>query len=140
MDTALQATTERKRGHIWDILATVEPHSFGLGISAPPPCFQVLFGKVQQCCISRDQTTRDFKSYHLQAGVCHLCPPPFLSAVDLHEKKSFFYFFLLFLRALMASSGGHVPLRPPLGPALEDSTDTLCCITDGDPWSVKQHH
>ena len=22
----------------------------------------------------------------------------------------------------------------------EDSTDTMCCITDGDPWSVKQHH
>ena len=34
-------------------------------------------------------------------------PLPFLSAV--HEKK---------IRALMATSGGHVPPRPPLGPAL----------------------
>ena len=22
----------------------------------------------------------------------------------------------------------------------EDSTDTMCCVTDGDPWSAKQHH
>ena len=36
MEFAMQATTEWKRGHIWDILATVQPHSFGLGISAPP--------------------------------------------------------------------------------------------------------
>ena len=21
----------------------------------------------------------------------------------------------------------------------EDSTDTTCCVTDGDPWSAKQH-
>ena len=106
----MQATTEWKRGHIWNILNTVQPHSFGLGISAPTPCFRVLFGKVEQCCISCDQTTGDFKSHHLQAGVSHLCPPPppFLSAV--HEKSFFF-----FLRALMTSSGGHVPLRPPLG-------------------------
>ena len=26
-----QATTEWKRGHIWDILATVQPHSLGTG-------------------------------------------------------------------------------------------------------------
>ena len=121
MDIALQATTGWKRGHIWDILATVEPHSFGLGISAPPPpCFRVLFGKVQQCCISRDQTTRDFKSYHLQAGVSHLCPPPFLSAIDLHEKKSFFYFLLFFkgTHGLFGGGGGgggraRAPQAPP---------------------------
>ena len=56
----------------------------------PPPCFRVLFGKVQKSCISRDQTTGAFKSHHLQAGVSHLCPPPpFLSAV--HEKSVVFF-------------------------------------------------
>ena len=75
MEFAMQATTEWKRGHIWDILATVQPYSFGLGISVPP-CFRVLFGKVQQCCISRDQTTGDLKSHHLQAGVTALSVPP----------------------------------------------------------------
>ena len=68
-------------------------YRFGLGISAPPPCFRVLFGKVQQCCISRDQTTGDLKSHHLQAGVTALSVPPpphtFLSAV--HEKSVCFF-------------------------------------------------
>ena len=35
MEFAMQATTELKKGHILDILATVQPHSFRLGISAP---------------------------------------------------------------------------------------------------------
>ena len=85
------------------------------GDKCPPPCFRVLFGKVQKSCISRDQTTGAFKSHHLQAGVSHLCPPPlppFLSAV--HEKSFFFFFF----RALMASSvggggGARAPQAPP---------------------------
>ena len=74
----------------------------------PPPCFRVLFGKVQKCSILRDQTTGD-----LNPIICkfYLCPPspPFLSAV--HEKK----FFLSFLRALLASSGGgaRAPQAPP---------------------------
>ena len=113
----MQTKTEWKRGHIWDILAIVQPHSLGTGDKCPP-CFRVLFGKVQQCSILRDQTTGDLKSHHLQTGVTALSvpPPPFLSAV--YEKKVF----CVFLRALMASSaGGHVPLStppPPLGPAL----------------------
>ena len=110
MGFAMQVTTEWKRGHFWDILATFQPHSLGTGDKCPPPCFRVLFGNVQQCSILRDQTTEDLKSHHLQAGVTALSvPPPFLSAV--HD-------FLDFLRALTASSGGgggHVPLRPRLG-------------------------
>ena len=81
MEFAIQATTEWKRGHIWDILATVQSHSLGAGDKCPP-CFRVLFGKVQQCFILRDQTTGDLKSHHLQAGVTALSvPTPFLSAV-----------------------------------------------------------
>ena len=90
------------------------------GDKCPPPCFRVLFGKVQQCCISRDQTTGDLKSHHLQAGVTALSVPP------PHTHTLFFQQYMkkvvFFLRALLASSGGggggHVPLRPPLGPAL----------------------
>ena len=97
----MQGTTEWKRGHIWDILATIQPHSLGTGDKCPlPHCFRVLFGKVQQCSILRDQTTGDLKSHHLQAGVTALSVPPPFSAV--HEKK----ILLLFLRALIASSGG----------------------------------
>ena len=86
-NATMQATTEWKRGHIWDILATVQPHSLGTGDKCPPPpCFRVLFGNVQQCSILRDQTTGDLKSHHLQAGVTALSvAPPFLSAV--HAKK-----------------------------------------------------
>ena len=47
MGFAMQATTEWKRGHIWDILATVQPHSLGTEDKCTPPCFRVLFGKVQ---------------------------------------------------------------------------------------------
>ena len=58
--------------------------------------------------------TNKTKSHHLQAGVTALSvPPPFLSAV--HEKKKLF---VVCIRALTVSSGRHVPLRPPLGPAL----------------------
>ena len=83
-------------------------HSLGTGDNCPPTtCFRVLFGNIHQCSIHRDQTTGDLKSNHLQAGVTALSvPPPFLSAV--HD----------FLRALTASSGGHVPLMPSLGPAM----------------------
>ena len=113
----MQATTEWKRGHIWDILATVQPWDRGL---SPPPCFRVLFGKVQQCSILRNQTTGNLKSHHLQAGVTALSvppPPPFLSAV--HEKVLLF-FFVIFKGTfgLFGGGGEHVPLRPPLGPAL----------------------
>ena len=88
--------------------------ALGLGISAPP-CFRVLFGKVQQCSIRRDQTTGDLKSHYLQAGVTAISVPPSSHPFfQQYMKKSF----LSFLRALLASSGGHVPLRPPLGPAL----------------------
>ena len=89
--------------------------ALGQGV-IPPPCFRVLFGKVQQCSILRDQTTGNLKSHHLQAGVTALSvppPPPFLSAV--HEKV--LLFFLSFLRALLASSGGGGGTCPsgPLG-------------------------
>ena len=92
MEFEMQATIEWKRGHIWDILATVQPHSFGLGISAPP-CFRVLFGKVQQCCISHDQTTGDLKSHHLQAGVTALSVPPSPPFFQQYMKKVFLLFF-----------------------------------------------
>ena len=66
MELAMQATTEWKRGHIWDILATGQPHSLGTGDKClPTPCFRVLFGKEQQCSILRDQPTGDLKSHHL---------------------------------------------------------------------------
>ena len=88
MEFAMQATTEWERGHIWDILATVQPQ--------------------EQCCISREKTTGDLKSHHLQAGAATLSvPPPFLSAVQ--EKK------VLFFKGTHGLFGGHVPLRPPLG-------------------------
>ena len=109
----MQATTEWKRGHIWDILATVQPHSLGTWDKCTPPCFRVLFGKVHQCSILRDPTTGDLKSHHLRAGVTALSvpPPPFLSAV--HEKK---IVFVCFLRALMASSGGGARAPEPPSP------------------------
>ena len=116
MEFAMQATTEWKRGHIWDILAAVQPHSFGLGISAPTPCFRVLFGKVQQCCISRDQTTGDLKSHHLQAGVTALSVSPSPPFFQQFMKKSFFFFFKgarHFFKGTHGLFGGHVPLRPP---------------------------
>ena len=36
MGFAMQVTTEWKRGHIWDILATVQPHSLGTGDKCTP--------------------------------------------------------------------------------------------------------
>ena len=107
----MQATTEWKRGHIWDILATVQPHSLWTGISALPPCFRVLFGNVQQCSVLRDPTTGDLKSHHLQAGVETLSVSPLFFQQYMNKKV---FFSCVFLRALMASSGGgHVPLSPP---------------------------
>ena len=110
MEFAMQATTEWKRGHIWNILATctVQPRSFGLGISPPPPPppprFRVLVGKVQQCCISREQTARDLKAHICKpVSQLYLCPlPTFLLAV--HEK--------CFFRALMASNPIPNPIKP----------------------------
>ena len=99
----------------------------------PSPCFRVLFGKVQQCSILRDQTTGDLKSHHLQArGHSSICAPhlffqqymkktPFLSAVHEKKKHLFFqqYMIFLFLFFFKGHSQplcrGHVPLKPPLG-------------------------
>ena len=98
----MQVTTEWKRGHIWDILATVQPHSLGTGDKCTPPCFRVLFGKVQQCSILRDQTTWDLKSHHLQDGSqLYLCPHLFFQQ-DMN-----------FFKGTHSLFGGHVPLRPP---------------------------
>ena len=36
MGFAMQVTTEWKRGHIWDILATVQSHSLGTGDKCTP--------------------------------------------------------------------------------------------------------
>ena len=110
----MQATTEGKRGHIWDIFATVQPHSLGTGDKCPPPCVRILFGKVQQCSILHDQTTGDLKSHHLQANQSSICAPTF--------SFSSTYFFL---RALTASSGGggaRAPQAPPLGSGTEFRT------------------
>ena len=124
MEFAMQATTKWKRGHIWDILATVQPHSFGLGISAPPPCFRVLFGKVQQCCISRELTTGDLKSHHLQAGVTALSvPPPFLSCST--RKKVFFKRHSWPLRGW--GGGARAPQAPP--PLGSGTAPTNLCKT-----------
>ena len=128
----MQATTEWKRRHIWTILATVQPNSFGLGISAPPPCFQDLFGKVQQCCISPDQTTGDLKSHHLQAGVAAQYvppPPPFHLFYQQYKKKNVFFFCFVF-KGNHGLLGGHVPLRPPLGPALPPIPSTMYLNAD----------
>ena len=117
------------------------PTALGLGISAPPQhtpnfCFFVLdWEGAQKCFILRDQTTGDLKSHHLQARVTltALSVPPwphFLSADLLCHisylsqlciivyTRNIIYIMRekgwLFLRALTASSGGHVPPRPPL--------------------------
>ena len=82
--------------HIWDIIATFQPHSLGTGDKFPP-CFKVLFGRVQQCYIIRDPTIGDFKSNHLQARVT------------------------LGLFTGGGGGGGHVPLRSHLGLALQIS-------------------
>ena len=111
MGFAMQATIEWKRGHTWDILATIQSNSLAAGDNSPPPCFRVLFGRVQQCSILRDQTTGDLKSHHLQ-GHSSVCAPPPPQHTHIYfqqymTEKS------VFLRTLMASSGGHVPLSPP---------------------------
>ena len=136
MGFAMQATTEWKRGLIWDNLATLLLHSLGTGHKCPPPpspCFRVLFGKVQQCSILCDQTTGDLKSHHLQArGHSSICAPhlffqqymkktPFLSAVHEKKKKPFlsavhdFFIFIFFKGHSQPLCRGHVPLKPPLG-------------------------
>ena len=83
--------------------------ALGLGISPPPPpCFRVLFGKVQQ-------TTGDLKSHHLQAGVTALSVPPSLHLFFQQYMKN--KCFLSFIkRALLASSGGTCPSAPPPPP------------------------
>ena len=78
-----------------------------------PPLFPRLFGKVQQCCILRDQTTGDLKSHHLEAGVTALSVPPSPTFSFSSTWKVFFCLFGLF------GGGGDVTLRPPLGPALQ---------------------
>ena len=98
--------------------------ALGQGISAPPPCFRVLFGKVQQCSILRNQTTGNLKSHHLQAGVTALSVPPLPHLFFQQYMKKFF--FLSFLRALLGSSGGGggtCPSGPPLG------SGTVCSLT-----------
>ena len=86
-----------------------------------PLCFRVLFGKVQQCCISCNKTTGDFKFHHLQTGVSHLCPP----YLFLQQNMKKVVFLCVFFKGTLGlfggggGGGGHVPLRPcPLGPAL----------------------
>ena len=121
----MQATTEWKRGHIWDILATVQPHSLGTGDKCSPQLVsEFCFGKVQQCSILRDPTTGDLKSHHLQAGVTALSvpPPPFLSAV--HEKKFVFVCFLGHSWPLRGGGGGggQAPLSPPPPPSIGSGT------------------
>ena len=73
----MQATTEWKRGHIWDILATVQPHSFGLGISAPTPLFPSFVWKGTAVLYQPCPDYRGFKIPSF-ASRCHssICAPP----------------------------------------------------------------
>ena len=116
MEFAMQATTdlEWKSGHIWDILLPSSPTAFGLGISAHPPCFRVLFGKVQQCSILRDPTDyRDLKSHHLQAGSqLYLSPPLFFQQ---YMKKSLFFLCVVKgTHGLFGGGGARAPQPHPL--------------------------
>ena len=104
MGFAMQATTEWKRGHIWDILATVQPHSLGTGDKCPIPCFRVLFGNVQQCSILRDKTTGDLKSHHLQAGVTALSVPHLFFQQNITFKGT---------HSLFGGGGARAPQTPP---------------------------
>ena len=87
---AMQATTEWKSGHIWDILATVQHHSFGLGISAPPPLVSELVWK--DTAVLYHWPWPDYRGFKIPsfASWCHssICAPssPFLA---VHEKVFF---------------------------------------------------
>ena len=96
--------------------------ALGLGISAPPPCFRVLFGKVQQCSILRYQTTGDLNPINCKF---YLCPPPHLF-FQQYMKKSFF-------KGTFGLFGGHVPLRPPLGSGTAE--DRWSCKRSPDVWA-----
>ena len=87
MGFAMQAATEWKRGggaHLGHLsYHDSSPTALGLGIIAPHPYFRVLFGRVQQCSILRDQTTWDLNPV-ISASPGHSsvgAPTPFLSAV-----------------------------------------------------------
>ena len=98
-----------EKGHIWDTLATFQPHSLGTGDKCHPPCFRVLFERVQQCYILLDPTIGDFKSHRSQLTV-----PPHLFFQQYITKKIF--------RALSASwgDGARTP-QAPLGSPLQIS-------------------
>ena len=111
----MQAKTEWKRGHIWDILATSSPTALGLGISASPPP-----PLVSEFCLERYSSVLSSVTrlqWIKNPIICkpgsqlYLCPPPIF--FQQYMKKVFF----VFLRGLMASSGGggggHAPLSPP---------------------------
>ena len=80
--------------------------ALGLGLSPPPPCFRVLFGKVQQCSICRDQTTGDLNSI-----ICkfYLCPPPHLFFQQFIKKS----IFVVFTGTFGLFGGARAPQAPP---------------------------
>ena len=110
MGFAMQATTEWKRGHIWDILATFQPHNLGTGDKCPPPLFPSFVLEGTAVLYPPRPDRGDFKSHHLQARVTALPVPPHLCFQQYMTKK----FFVCF-RALFASSGGGgaCPSGPP---------------------------
>ena len=93
------------------------------GDKCPPPCFRVLFGKVQQCSILRDPTTGDLKSQYLQAGVTALSVPPPLFFQQYMKKSLFFVCVFKGTHDLLGGGGGGTcPSAPPPPPSIESGT------------------
>ena len=105
MGFAMQATTEWKRGHIWDILVTIQPHSLGTGDKCTPLVSEFCLERYSSVLSSVTRLQR-FKITSFASrdhSSISAPPPPFLSAV--HDKK-------YFLRAFTDSSGARAPQAP----------------------------
>ena len=82
------------------------PHSFGLGISAPHPVSEFCLERYSSV-VSAVTRLQGILNSIICKPVSVICapPPPYLLFQQYMKKKRFF-------KALMAPSGGHVPLRP----------------------------
>ena len=104
MEFAMQATTEWNRGHIWDILATVQPWAWGW---VPPPLVSEVVWKGTAVFYPPWPDYRGFKIPSFGSrGHSSICAPlPHLFFQQYMER-----FFFVFLAS---SGGGDVPLSPP---------------------------